>query len=457
MRLMTPIQFVGAPQIAPVVRAHCAETEEEDYQSFAAILGAQDTASSKSVRDGKDALDVRKMKQAEGTQFPALWEQEFEQEARNDGVPGMIVPTADHGNQLLAQRPGLTTEKRSTIAEQKGKLEHLLDSAEAPLAPGKDADARAAAQNLEPCSKFDKEPAVAPIVNAQAALNANAGEDIRRVAPAQPGLTGPQLASAVQAMEQNLLTVKGSRISKIPVASYVNGIDPENISLRVSVRAEAEPSNKPALVLDARSQQFVDAFNQSMAISRKFEQPKLSGYDSSSAHAAAIALIERPAFRPTALTAIPAFFPKAPLSITNPNWSHAFSNQVSQFVRPQDKTPQIAELRLDPPELGPIRVSITTVNGVAHAAFASAHASVRQMIEQALPQLAQSMSQVGIELGQTDVGDHRPDRWSEFAEKKQGRGGSSELSEAQAGIAIDAEVRPRAATMSSQGIVRTYA
>src|SRR3546814_884422 len=67
--------------------------------------------------------------------------------------------------------------------------------------------------------------------------------------------------------------------------------------------------------------------------------------------------------------------------------------------------PHTAELRLDPPELGPLRISINLSDNVAHAVFVSPHAAVRQTVENALPQLQQLLAQAGISLGQTSVSD----------------------------------------------------
>src|SRR5690606_31468096 len=89
-------------------------------------------------------------------------------------------------------------------------------------------------------------------------------------------------------------------------------------------------------------------------------------------------------------------------NIEHEGWARAMSQQVLSFIRRGDGE-QIAQLRLDPPELGPIRVSISLSDGVAHAAFGAASAHVRQALEQALPELSRAMSEAGISLGQADV------------------------------------------------------
>jgi len=95
----------------------------------------------------------------------------------------------------------------------------------------------------------------------------------------------------------------------------------------------------------------------------------------------------------------------APLG--SPQWGPALGRQLVTLGRQADGKGHSAELRLDPPELGPLRVTLTLNEGVAHAAFASPHASVRQAIEAAMDQLQSALSQAGISLGQTSVSDQQ--------------------------------------------------
>ena len=55
---------------------------------------------------------------------------------------------------------------------------------------------------------------------------------------------------------------------------------------------------------------------------------------------------------------------------------------------------------------------------MASASFVSAHASVRQAIETALPQLQQALAQAGISLGQTSVGEQAAQQ--QFAQNQGG-------------------------------------
>jgi flagellar hook-length control protein FliK len=82
-------------------------------------------------------------------------------------------------------------------------------------------------------------------------------------------------------------------------------------------------------------------------------------------------------------------------------WPQALSQQM---VRLSTQGNHTAELQLNPPDLGPLKVVLNVVNDQAQASFVSPHASVRAAVEAALPQLRNAMADSGIQLGQTSVG-----------------------------------------------------
>lgn len=97
------------------------------------------------------------------------------------------------------------------------------------------------------------------------------------------------------------------------------------------------------------------------------------------------------------------------------HWGTELGQQMVMMSNNVRQGMQTAELRLDPPDLGPLRVSLNLADGVASASFVSAHASVRQAIEVAIPQLQQALAQAGISLGQTSVGEQAAQQ--EFAQQ----------------------------------------
>jgi len=64
----------------------------------------------------------------------------------------------------------------------------------------------------------------------------------------------------------------------------------------------------------------------------------------------------------------------------------------------------VAQLHLNPPDLGPLKIAISLDQSQASAQFFSAHASVREALEVAMPRLREMLADSGITLGNTSVG-----------------------------------------------------
>lgn len=110
-----------------------------------------------------------------------------------------------------------------------------------------------------------------------------------------------------------------------------------------------------------------------------------------------------------AATPAPAAAPVAvstPLS--SPQWPQDFSRQVLQLTQNIAGSGHTVQMHLNPPELGPIHITLHVGDSIAQASFVSPHASVRHALENALPHLEQQLAQAGLSLGQADVGDQQP-------------------------------------------------
>ncbi len=86
--------------------------------------------------------------------------------------------------------------------------------------------------------------------------------------------------------------------------------------------------------------------------------------------------------------------------VRDPHWGSEFTQKVV-WVAGQDK--QSAQLTLNPPQLGPVEVTINVTHDQATAVFSSPHSEVRQAIETAMPQLREAFAAAGIQLGQASV------------------------------------------------------
>ena len=87
--------------------------------------------------------------------------------------------------------------------------------------------------------------------------------------------------------------------------------------------------------------------------------------------------------------------------VRDQNWATDLGQKVV-WLASNEK--QSAQLTLNPPQLGPLEVSLDVDKGNASVSFVSANAEVRDAIETALPRLREMFASAGIELGQTNVG-----------------------------------------------------
>lgn len=101
--------------------------------------------------------------------------------------------------------------------------------------------------------------------------------------------------------------------------------------------------------------------------------------------------------------------------VSSPAWPQQLGQQLVQFA--QRGGEQQVKLQLHPAELGPLSISLKVSEQGTQAHFLSAHAQVRQVIEQAIPQLREALAEQGISLGETSVGEQRQQNGeSELAE-----------------------------------------
>lgn len=111
---------------------------------------------------------------------------------------------------------------------------------------------------------------------------------------------------------------------------------------------------------------------------------------------------------------------------TSPAWPQQLGQQLVQIS--QRGGEQHVQMQLNPAELGPLSISLKFSEQGAQAHFLSGHAQVRQVLEQAIPQLREALAEQGISLGETSVGEQRDPNAQAFAQSggKQGAEVSSD-------------------------------
>jgi flagellar hook-length control protein FliK len=98
--------------------------------------------------------------------------------------------------------------------------------------------------------------------------------------------------------------------------------------------------------------------------------------------------------------AIAASQPALDAPVGTPNWNTELGQKIVWMVG--DKQ-QVAELRVNPPELGPLDIKLTTDGQQTTAVFTSPHSAVREAVESALPRLREILADSGIMLGNASV------------------------------------------------------
>ncbi|MGB4065183.1 MAG: flagellar hook-length control protein FliK [Azonexus sp.] len=104
-------------------------------------------------------------------------------------------------------------------------------------------------------------------------------------------------------------------------------------------------------------------------------------------------------------TAAPTPPPTITSTINSPTWTQDFGSRVVWLAKNDQ---QVAQININPPQLGPIQITLSINGDQTSAAFASPHPEVRQAIQDSLPQLREMFANAGISLGQANVGSQLP-------------------------------------------------
>ncbi len=84
-------------------------------------------------------------------------------------------------------------------------------------------------------------------------------------------------------------------------------------------------------------------------------------------------------------------------------WSDEIGDRVRWLV---NQNVQSAELRLNPPHLGPLDVKVTVQNDQMNILFTAHHAAVRDALESAIPRLREMFGDNGLNLVDVDISQH---------------------------------------------------
>jgi flagellar hook-length control protein FliK len=137
--------------------------------------------------------------------------------------------------------------------------------------------------------------------------------------------------------------------------------------------------------------------------------------------------------------------------VGSPGWGQELGQQMLFAVGSQQ---QLASLKLNPPQLGPLEVHLQLDNGQINAQFVSPHQAVRQALESAMPQLHDMFSNAGMSLAQASVnsGGGRGERNLFQRQSRSSTGAAGAIGAVDDAAGATPELRVR----SANGLVNTY-
>ena len=138
--------------------------------------------------------------------------------------------------------------------------------------------------------------------------------------------------------------------------------------------------------------------------------------------------------------------------VGQPGWDQAVGERIQWMV---NQNVQQAEIKLTPPNLGPMEIKISMQNDQTSVTFVAAQAPTRDALEASIPRLREMFGEINLNLANVDVG-HRQagESGGDGAGEAQGAGASGDQGQADSGWS--AESGP-VSTLTGNGLLDTYA
>ena len=140
-----------------------------------------------------------------------------------------------------------------------------------------------------------------------------------------------------------------------------------------------------------------------------------------------------------------------PVNIHQPEGQQQLAEKVRWMVNARNS---MAEIRLDPPELGSMQVRVNVSGDAATVNFVVQSAQARDALAQAEPRLREMLAEQGINLGESFVSQQQQSGNGEGGEGSQQGGGNGQLAQ-EAGE--DTQVTEQSLTRQAQGGIDDYA
>jgi len=289
----------------------------------------------------------------------------------------------------------------------------------------------------------------------------------------QPGMTGqPGEASQPEddvtreaASGQDAPTVDPAALALPPGVVAVQAVPAPGITLRTldaaafadgaveaaETKAAAQwTSAADAVAGEAAAEVAVEAEDPTITVDAMRSQPEQAAAGDAAVRPDPLAVpgMERrtePLLQPAAAS---GSLPDEPVSIARRSFASDVGERVLWMAT---NNRQVAELRVDPPQLGPVEVRLSISGEQASLTLVAANAGVREALQASIPRLQDMIQSIGLELGSVSVGSDSSAQYRQ--DDRQRDPGSPRHDDA----TIIAETRTWAPSRMAVGLVDTYA
>ncbi|MDE1982186.1 MAG: flagellar hook-length control protein FliK [Betaproteobacteria bacterium] len=177
-------------------------------------------------------------------------------------------------------------------------------------------------------------------------------------------------------------------------------------ALPTTSAAASLPPPLPSAAQESFARNLEQAMGQATLANGPIVDSTTQSRDSRVSDAAVTAQIQSHGAAQMLMSYTPAAGPTVPQSIGSPVGSSRWGDELGQKITwMTTQTDHSAELHLNPPDLGPLKVVLHVSGDQASAFFTSPHAAVREAVSQALPRLRDMLADNGIMLGNATVSD----------------------------------------------------
>ncbi len=92
------------------------------------------------------------------------------------------------------------------------------------------------------------------------------------------------------------------------------------------------------------------------------------------------------------------------IPVGQPGWDRAVGERIQWMV---GQNIQHAEIKLNPPNLGPLEIKVSLQNDQTSVTFVATHAPTREALEASIPRLRELFGEINLNLANVDVGQHQ--------------------------------------------------